>query len=1176
MGYRIGNLQTVKRILVLILLGLNAFPAHAGNIKCGADTTGSGVLNQINDCTAGTPFAYGGVTPTGVANTNLCPINQANCSMRQYRCDADVAKSANFAPVYSDTTSCQNGCNWTDTCTSTPFTKTLSGLGKGTICTDADMTIAVQDVGGGTRFRLAMLDTSPSGGAHANCEPPTVNDGGTYTMYNPPIMGGWHIINHPGTAADPQVGVDIDFTPYLPASNGWDAWNAQVKFCASMIDPWDCGGFTGVTCTCDTNGDGTNDRRCEKEQCVYAAGVAATFPYRWDPDPGSRTWEYLYTYSITIANNAYTCPLDATAQCTGTVGTADFSPQYYRVTTPCPGPYCTAWGSCSGLCPSSGYSDVAAAPAGAIYVGKEYAGPNWHNFYLNTTPTPNPSSTKTCSKVGTCNAEPVCPVGYGCDCTNGTAPTCQDNGTFAPSADQCQLTGASLTPAGFTYSAAAHGAVKDPFCEAGTFSATSNVCEATKPITCTDPLYGYKITSQKCEYTMSCLEQTSWDNILSKCRTASRICDAGYGYGTAAGLCDTPSTGPDGTALNTTRDKYEVAPTFTCDPNDPLTGQTCTKTTTSTSTYAARAPCDAGDTLSNGTCTHTTTTTSTYAASCTTTYSCPTSQAPPSGVTIVLSGGTCYPQGSYSRSGSYLPCSFANYGVNCWEYSATQCQYYSSGYKTFTKKWVWGPCNAFTNDYGWGGTCYTGLSGSEWAATGNTSCTCNGSDPRSGTTCTGTTTTTTTYAARPPCDAGDTLSNGTCTHTTTSTYTYAATPHCQTGTTYNSAIPICQADPICDKPGSAYNTSIDLCTKSANGTPPTGTTYDSATGYAVYSPKCSSSGAQTGLLCQLDPTLDCGGMAPGPVNGSNITCQSVARCDSPSALDTTIHQCKIPGGDLCPTAWGWDQPNDNCTHVPTCTGSTYDAANKKCCACKSSNACITTVANPTVSEFSCSPNQCVDTATSVSTTSDLTFLQNDIGFNTQDGSCAGSVYIFGGQPRTCRPQGFDTAGQDCCSNPAASVGGIIGGVCAEDYPAKMPGISRLCHYVGDYCSNSWPIAGCVQMTKSYCCWDSVLSRIINEQGRLQLKRFNQFYCPNWPNGTCPPAGIDPQADTSYWNTPLVPDCSGLKPEELQMLDWSKIDLGEYFTDLQNQVNQQIPALQNGIQQNITDFYNQLK
>lgn len=112
----------------------------------------------------------------------------------------------------------------------------------------------------------------------------------------------------------------------------------------------------------------------------------------------------------------------------------------------------------------------------------------------------------------------------------------------------------------------------------------------------------------------------------------------------------------------------------------------------------------------------------------------------------------------------------------------------------------------------------------------------------------------------------------------------------------------------------------------------------------------------------------------------------------------------------------------------------------------------------------------------------------------------------------------------------------------QDIETSTLNDSKYCHYVGDYCDKKWPLVGCVQKAKGYCCFNSKLGRIIHEKGRSQLKIFQ-------PNGA--------------WGSGKGPNCRGFTPEEFQMLDFGKMDMSEYFNDLQTKAVETI-------QQNATD------
>ena len=122
----------------------------------------------------------------------------------------------------------------------------------------------------------------------------------------------------------------------------------------------------------------------------------------------------------------------------------------------------------------------------------------------------------------------------------------------------------------------------------------------------------------------------------------------------------------------------------------------------------------------------------------------------------------------------------------------------------------------------------------------------------------------------------------------------------------------------------------------------------------------------------------------------------------------------------------------------------------------------------------------------------------------------------------------------------------------QDMEVAMLNASGYCHYVGEYCEESWPLIGCVQEANGYCCFNSKLARIIQEQGRPQLKDFQ-------PDGD--------------WGNGQSPNCRGFTPQEFQMIDFSKIDLTSYYGDIEKNMNQNLTNMQTQMKQNVTNFYN---
>lgn len=107
--------------------------------------------------------------------------------------------------------------------------------------------------------------------------------------------------------------------------------------------------------------------------------------------------------------------------------------------------------------------------------------------------------------------------------------------------------------------------------------------------------------------------------------------------------------------------------------------------------------------------------------------------------------------------------------------------------------------------------------------------------------------------------------------------------------------------------------------------------------------------------------------------------------------------------------------------------------------------------------------------------------------------------------------------------------------------------TRLCHSVGSYCSSRIPIIRvCIEKTESHCCFNSRLARIINEQGRTQIGK--------------------------SWGAPESPDCSGFSMTQLQALDFSRMDLSEFYAEIAPTLPD-AGAIRARAQQKINSYYN---
>ena len=114
--------------------------------------------------------------------------------------------------------------------------------------------------------------------------------------------------------------------------------------------------------------------------------------------------------------------------------------------------------------------------------------------------------------------------------------------------------------------------------------------------------------------------------------------------------------------------------------------------------------------------------------------------------------------------------------------------------------------------------------------------------------------------------------------------------------------------------------------------------------------------------------------------------------------------------------------------------------------------------------------------------------------------------------------------------------------------------ANLCVHVGSFCSARVPIIKtCIEQAESYCCFNSRLARIINEQGRGQVGK--------------------------GWGSAEGPDCSGFTTAEFEQLDFSRIDMSEFVQEISASVN--VPSassfgqnVQSTVQQRVNNYYNQ--
>ena len=108
---------------------------------------------------------------------------------------------------------------------------------------------------------------------------------------------------------------------------------------------------------------------------------------------------------------------------------------------------------------------------------------------------------------------------------------------------------------------------------------------------------------------------------------------------------------------------------------------------------------------------------------------------------------------------------------------------------------------------------------------------------------------------------------------------------------------------------------------------------------------------------------------------------------------------------------------------------------------------------------------------------------------------------------------------------------------------------HLCPCLGNWCSSCIRILGscvsCIEHTTGKCCFNSLLARIVNEQGRVQVGK--------------------------GWGSAQSPDCTGFTVAQLQSLDFARMDLTEFYASLVAK-SPNLTSIQNNNASKVTTCY----
>lgn len=139
------------------------------------------------------------------------------------------------------------------------------------------------------------------------------------------------------------------------------------------------------------------------------------------------------------------------------------------------------------------------------------------------------------------------------------------------------------------------------------------------------------------------------------------------------------------------------------------------------------------------------------------------------------------------------------------------------------------------------------------------------------------------------------------------------------------------------------------------------------------------------------------------------------------------------------------------------------------------------------------------------------------------------VKIFTGKGVSCKK--FAAGFSNCCKDSGWGQDVGLASCSSDEKALGKAKEKRLTVYVGEYCSKK-VLGICLEKKRGYCEFDSKLAQIVQQQGR------------SWQLGIGFGSGESP-------------DCRGITPEELQKIDFSKVDFSAFYDDLHS--GSDIPA-----------------
>lgn len=231
--------------------------------------------------------------------------------------------------------------------------------------------------------------------------------------------------------------------------------------------------------------------------------------------------------------------------------------------------------------------------------------------------------------------------------------------------------------------------------------------------------------------------------------------------------------------------------------------------------------------------------------------------------------------------------------------------------------------------------------------------------------------------------------------------------------------------------------------------------------------------------------------------------------------EARIYNCFIPSKDDCGPlrARGCVQVDSRCKQMMGKTCVIY-AQTYQCKGGSQTSHSIVGGDTPFCLDGTCRDQTYETNDEMMATLAQLTVLKEMQG-NFKDGM------IFKGEDERCSR--YILSFKDCCGSGKGWGKDVGLSSCKKEEKAlnKKRKVG-LCHKIGTYCAKK-VLGQCVKKKTTFCCFNSKLLKVLHEQGRLQINL--------------------------GWGKPKKPLCRGFTIEEIQRIDFSKLDLREVFEDL---------------------------